>query len=148
MAVSGLGRVKGKSLICQVVSERKTNTVGKAHGPPSTGTERLPLSLRDPEPEGQGAPAPRLHRKIVCSTRCCCSVAQSRPTLCDPVDCSAPGFPVLHISQSLLKLTSIESVVHQPSHPLWPPLRVTSALSLIVILDKGSKKDSFKSARI
>ena len=26
---------------------------------------------------------------------CCCSVAQSRPTLCDPMDCSTPGFPVL-----------------------------------------------------
>ena len=24
------------------------------------------------------------------------SVAQSGPTLCDPVDCSPPGFPVLH----------------------------------------------------
>ena len=24
------------------------------------------------------------------------SVAQSRPTLCDPMDCSTPGFPVLH----------------------------------------------------
>ena len=27
---------------------------------------------------------------------CCCSVAQSCPTLCDPMDCSTPGFPVLH----------------------------------------------------
>ena len=26
----------------------------------------------------------------------CCSVTQSCPTLCDPMDCSAPGFPVLH----------------------------------------------------
>ena len=26
----------------------------------------------------------------------CCSVTVSRPTLCDPVDCSTPGFPVLH----------------------------------------------------
>ena len=26
----------------------------------------------------------------------CCSVAQSCPTLCDPMDCSTPGFPVLH----------------------------------------------------
>ena len=25
----------------------------------------------------------------------CCSVPQSCPTLCDPVDCSMPGFPVL-----------------------------------------------------
>ena len=26
----------------------------------------------------------------------CCSVAQSCPTLCDPVNCSMPGFPILH----------------------------------------------------
>ena len=28
---------------------------------------------------------------------CCCSVSQfCHMTLCDPVDCGAPGFPVLH----------------------------------------------------
>ena len=27
---------------------------------------------------------------------CCCSVAQSCLTLCNPMDCSTPGFPVLH----------------------------------------------------
>ena len=26
----------------------------------------------------------------------CCSVAQSCPTLCDPMGCSMPGFPVIH----------------------------------------------------
>ena len=26
---------------------------------------------------------------------CCCSVAKSYVTLCDPVNCSTPGFPVL-----------------------------------------------------
>ena len=26
----------------------------------------------------------------------CCSVSQSYPTLCDPMDCITPGFPVLH----------------------------------------------------
>ena len=29
-------------------------------------------------------------------TCCCCSVAQSCPTLCDPMDCSTPGLPVHH----------------------------------------------------
>ena len=33
------------------------------------------------------------------------------PTLCDPMDYSTPGFPVLHISWSLLKLMSIKSVM-------------------------------------
>ena len=27
---------------------------------------------------------------------CCCSVAKSYPTLCDPMDCGRAGFPVLH----------------------------------------------------
>ena len=44
------------------------------------------------------------------------SVAQSCPTLCDPMDCSMPGFPVLTTSQSLLKLMSIELVM--PSYHL------------------------------
>ena len=47
---------------------------------------------------------------------CCCSVAQSCLTLCDPVDCSTPGLPVLQRHWSLLKLMSIESVM--PSNHL------------------------------
>ena len=54
-----------------------------------------------------------------------CSVAKSCLTLCDPMDSSTPGFPVLHYLPEL-KLMSIESVM--PSnhlilcHPLlfWP----------------------------
>ena len=66
-------------------------------------------------------------------TFCCCSVAQSCLTLCDPMDCSTPDFT---ISQSLLKLTPIESVTpsnHLVScHPLlllpliFPSIRVFS----------------------
>ena len=50
--------------------------------------------------------------------KCCCSVAKSSLTLCDPMDCCTPGFPVHH---RLLELT--QSHVHrvgdaiQPSHP-------------------------------
>ena len=53
---------------------------------------------------------------------CCCSVAQSCPTLCDLTDCSRPGFPVL---QHLLELA--QTCVHwisdaiQPSRPLSSP---------------------------
>ena len=46
---------------------------------------------------------------------CCCSVTQLCPTLCDPMDCSTPGFLVLHC-QNLFKLKSIESMM--PSHHL------------------------------
>ena len=52
----------------------------------------------------------------------CYSVTQLCPALCDPIDCSTPGFPVLH---HLLELT--QTHVHwvgdasQPSHPLSSP---------------------------
>ena len=50
------------------------------------------------------------------------SVAQSSPTLCDPMNCSTPGLPVHH---QLLEFT--QTHVHrvadaiQPSHPLSSP---------------------------
>ena len=52
---------------------------------------------------------------------CCCSVTKSRLILCDPMNCSTPGFPLLY---SLLEFAHIH--VHwvgdaiQPSHPLSP----------------------------
>ena len=50
------------------------------------------------------------------------SVAQSCPTLCDPMDCSMPGFPVHHKLPSLLKLMSIESVIPSSHLILCRPL--------------------------
>jgi len=44
------------------------------------------------------------------------SVAQSYLTVCDPMDCSTPGFPVHHQLAELLKLMSIELVM--PSNHL------------------------------
>ena len=55
------------------------------------------------------------------SSCCCCSIAKLCPTLCNPMICSTPGFPVPH------RLPGFAQVhVHwisgaiQPSHPLWP----------------------------
>ena len=52
----------------------------------------------------------------------CCSVTKSCLTPRDPIDCSTPGFPVLHISQSLLKLMSIELVMLSNHLVLCRPL--------------------------
>ena len=41
----------------------------------------------------------------------CCSVAQTCPTLCIPMDCRTPGFLSLTIFKSLLKLMSIDSMM-------------------------------------
>ena len=52
----------------------------------------------------------------------CCSVAQSCPTLCDPMDCSMSGFPVHHQLPELAQ-THVHQVgdAIQPSHPLSSP---------------------------
>ena len=50
------------------------------------------------------------------------SVAQSCPTLCDPMNRSTPGLPVHHPSRSSLRLTSIESVMPSSHLILCRPL--------------------------
>ena len=48
--------------------------------------------------------------------------------LCDPVDCSMPGFPNFTISQSLPKFMSIESVMPSNFLILWCPLFLLSSI--------------------
>ena len=84
---------------------------------------------------------------------CCCTVVKLCPILCDPMDCSMPGFPITN-SQSLLKLMSIESVM--PSNHLilcrpllLPPsifssIRVFSSESVLPIRWPNSAKFRFQ----
>ena len=53
---------------------------------------------------------------------CCCSVAKLCPTLCDPMDCSSQASLSFTISQSLLKLMSIELVMPSNHLTLCGPL--------------------------
>ena len=57
----------------------------------------------------------------VCLLNCCCSVAQLCQTLCDPMDRSMPGFPVLHHLPEFAQ-THVYWVgdAIQPSHALCP----------------------------
>ena len=57
------------------------------------------------------------------------SVTQSCPTLCDPMDCSMPGFAVLHNSWSLLRLMSIELVMPTNHLILCRPLLLLPSVS-------------------
>ena len=61
-----------------------------------------------------------------------CSVTQLRPTLCDPIDCSTPDFPVHH---QLPELTQTQvyrvSDAIQPSHPTTPSPPTFSLSQLI-----------------
>ena len=53
--------------------------------------------------------------KVLCWICCyCCSVAKSCLTLCSTMDCSTPGFPVLHYLP--------ESEVAQSCPTLWDPM--------------------------
>ena len=67
------------------------------------------------------------------------SVAQSCPTLCDPVNCSMPGLSVHH-----QLLESIQTHVHwvgdaiQPSHPLSPLLLLPSIFPSIRVFSNES----------
>ena len=58
------------------------------------------------------------------------SVAQLCLTLCDPMDCSTPGFPVHHQLPELAQTHVLRvSDVIQPSHPLFPPSPPTYSFS-------------------
>ena len=50
--------------------------------------------------------------RTVIVVRNCCSVAKSCLTLCDLMDCSMPGFPVLHHLPESAQLMSVESMMH------------------------------------
>ena len=69
----------------------------------------------------------------------CCSVAKSCLTLCDPMDCSTPGFPVLHY---LLEFA--ETHVHwvndaiQPYYPLSPLVLLPSIFFSIKVFSRES----------
>ena len=60
----------------------------------------------------------------------CCPVTQSCPTLCDSMDCSTPGFSVLHylLESAQTHVCWVCDVV-QPSHPLLPPSPPALSLS-------------------
>ena len=75
------------------------------------------------------------HRIAFC---CCCSITKLCPALWDHIDSSIPGFLVPHISQSLPKIMSIESVMPSTRlilcHPsVFPSIRVFSSESAVFI---------------
>ena len=77
------------------------------------------ISLLLPSLQSACLPCTKLVLMHIC---CCCSVAQWCPTLCNPMDCSTPGFPALHHLPELTQ-THVHWVsdIIQPSHPLSSP---------------------------
>ena len=60
---------------------------------------------------------------------CCCSVAQSCHTLCDPMDCGTPGFPDLHLPELAQIHVHWVGDVIQPSCSLSSPSSPAFSLS-------------------
>ena len=60
----------------------------------------------------------------------CCSVTQSCPTLCYPMDCSMPGFCILHCLPEFdqIHVLWVNDAI-QPYHPLLPPSPFAFSLS-------------------
>ena len=77
---------------------------------------------------------------------CCCSVAQWCPTICEPMDCSAPDFPGLHYILEFTQTLSIELMM--PSnhltlcHPLFScpqPLPASGSFPVSQLFPSGSQ---------
>ena len=64
----------------------------------------------------------KAHKHDILYISCWCSVSKMCLTLCNPMDCSTPGFPVLpHLSEFTQTLVHWVGDAIKPSHPLSPP---------------------------
>ena len=108
---------------------------GKFHGQRSLAVYS-PQSLKESDTTA--------HKPSCCSvTKSCLTIVDQSLSIIDPMDCSMPAFPVLHVSRSLLKLMSTESVMPSNQfilcHPLlflpsiFPSIRVFSNESALCI---------------
>ena len=75
------------------------------------------------------------HITIWVCIHCCFSVDNPSPTLCDPMDCSTPGFPVHHhLSEFAQTHVHWVSDAIQSSYPLLPLLLLPSVFPSIRLL--------------
>ena len=73
--------------------------------------------------------------KRLSSSSYCCSVAQSCPTLCNPMDCSMPGFVVPHHLPEFAQVhVHCISDAIQPPHPLSPSSPLPSVFPFVRVL--------------
>ena len=104
-------------------------------------------------PSPSHLPCLQVHKPVLCVCVSICwwrSVAQSCPTLCDPMDCSTPGLPVLHQLPELAQ-THVHELMMPYNHlcrchPLlrpsvFPSIRVFSNKSALHI--RGPKHWNF-----
>ena len=108
--------------------------------------ERRDLNFQWYEHEASFNTSKGLHQRRVRGL-CCCSVAKLCPTLCDPLDCSMPGFPVLHYI-----LEFDQTHVHwvsdtiQPPHPLGRGIPCSKLSNQVQSLFLGAHEDTMQRA--
>ena len=84
-----------------------------------------------------------------CNVKSVSSGAQSCPTLCDPMDCSTPGFPIHHQLPELAQThVHWDGDAIQPSYPLSPLLLLPSIFPNIRVFSNGLFQRSFPVLRI
>ena len=91
----------------------------------------------------KGGDSPKVPGKTIPFSSTCefqfSSVAQSCLTLCDPVDCSMPGFPVCHqLPEPAQTHAHRVGDAIQPSHPLYSLLLLSSILPSIRVFSSES----------
>ena len=69
---------------------------------------------------------------ILCRSCCCCLVAKSCSTLCNPMNCRKPGLPVLHNFPEFAQLMSIELVMSSNHLILCHPLLLLPSIFLSI----------------
>ena len=75
----------------------------------------------------------------------CCSVTQLYPTVCDPMDCSTPGFSVLHYP-----LEFAQTYFHwvTAAHPLSPPFLLLPSIFPIIKVFSNVVSSSHQVAKV
>ena len=88
-----------------------------------------------------------MHNKIfsLFGRVCISSDTQSCPTLCDPMDCSMPGFPVQHQLPELAQIMSSESVMPSNHLIFYRPLLLPPS---ILPSSRGFYKESVLRIRL
>ena len=73
------------------------------------------------------------------SCYCCCSVTKLHLTVCNPMDCSTPCFPVLHylLEFDQTQVPRIGDAI-QPPHPLSPLSLLPSIFPSIRVLSESA----------
>ena len=103
------------------VKDRHTPVHGSGESSSPPDPQPVWYSLDNPPTQEKGED-PDKGYLVQAPAPCCCSVTRSCLTLCDPMNSSTPGFPVLHCLPEFAQ-THVHRVgdAIQPSHPLSPP---------------------------